>query len=49
MRRFENRDYIAYKDFVKSLEREINEITRKDKDLLSYLRHVQGVQVMGFQ
>jgi hypothetical protein len=30
------------------LEREINEITRKDKDLLSYLRHIQGVQVMGF-
>ena len=48
MRRFENKDYIVYKDFVKSLERGINEITRKNKDLLSYLRHVQGVQVMGF-
>ena len=46
MRRFENKDYIVYKDFVQTLEREINRVVRKNRDLLSHF-HIKGVQIMG--
>jgi len=46
MRKFENREYIVYKDFIKTLEREVNRIARRHKDLLSHFR-ISGVQIMG--
>jgi AAA+ ATPase superfamily predicted ATPase len=38
IRKFENREYIVYKDFIKTLKREVNRISRRHKDLLSHFR-----------
>jgi len=46
MRKLENKEYIVYKDFIKMLEKEINRIIKRNKDLLSHLR-IRGVQIMG--
>ncbi|MGC9106115.1 MAG: AAA family ATPase [Thermoprotei archaeon] len=46
MRKFENREYIVYKDFITTLEREVNRLAKRHRDLLSHFR-VSGVQVMG--
>ncbi|BAK54810.1 AAA family ATPase [Sulfurisphaera tokodaii] len=46
MRRFENKEYIVYKDFIQVLEKEINRIIKKNRDLISHLQ-IRGVQIMG--
>ncbi|WP_390533029.1 ATP-binding protein [Sulfurisphaera ohwakuensis] len=46
MRRFENKEYIVYKDFIQVLEKEINRIVKKNRDLISHLQ-IRGVQIMG--
>ncbi|AWR95719.1 AAA family ATPase [Acidianus brierleyi] len=47
MRRFENKEYIVYKDFLSVLEREVNSITRKYKGLVDYFKTVKGVNFAG--
>ncbi|BCU67958.1 hypothetical protein HS7_13950 [Sulfolobales archaeon HS-7] len=47
MRRFENREYVVYKDFLGVLEREVNAITRKYKGLVDYVKTVKGVNFAG--
>ncbi|BBD73455.1 ATPase [Sulfodiicoccus acidiphilus] len=47
MRRFENREYIVYKDFLGVLEREVNSLTKKWKGALDHFRAVKGVKVAG--
>lgn len=46
IRKLENKEYIVYKNFIKILEKEINRIIKRNKDLLSHLR-IRGVQIMG--
>ena len=46
MRKFEAREYIVYKDFIKVLEKEVNKLVKRHKDLLPHFR-ISGVQIMG--
>jgi hypothetical protein len=36
MRKFENREYIVYKDFIKTLEREVNRIARRGLGFIEF-------------
>ncbi|MCY0850772.1 AAA family ATPase [Sulfuracidifex metallicus] len=47
MRRFENREYIVYKDFLGLLEREVNSKTKKWKGVLDHFKAIKGVSVAG--
>jgi AAA+ ATPase superfamily predicted ATPase len=48
IRKFENRDYIVYKDFLELTEREVERVIKRDKGLLTHLKDVKGIQIAGF-
>ncbi|WP_409366458.1 AAA family ATPase [Metallosphaera sp. D4-4] len=39
--------YVPYRDFLLEIQREINKLTRTDNSLLNFLKHVQGVSILG--
>ncbi|BCS94350.1 AAA family ATPase [Metallosphaera javensis (ex Sakai et al. 2022)] len=47
LRRFDRKVYISYRDFLQEVQREVNRLTRADNSLLNFLKHVQGVSILG--
>jgi AAA+ ATPase superfamily predicted ATPase len=47
MRRFEDSPFISYKDFVGTVEREVNSAVRRFPSLLESLRRIRGVAISG--
>jgi AAA+ ATPase superfamily predicted ATPase len=49
LRKFEERQYLSYRDFVLELQREVNNLARRFPRLLDFLRNIDGVSIMGNQ
>ena len=47
LRKFEERVYISYKDFVLELQKEINRIVKSFPSLLDILKKIKGVKIAG--
>mgnify|MGYP001772493122 CR=1 FL=1 len=47
LRKFEERVYISYRDFVLELQKEINKILKKFPSLLDFLKKIKGVIIAG--
>lgn len=49
LRRFEEIQYVQYRDFVLRLQHEVNKLIKRFPDLLNALRNIRGVGIMGNQ
>lgn len=49
LRKFEEKYYISYKDFLLEIEHEVNKLIRKFPSILDFLKRIEGVSVMGNQ
>jgi Predicted ATPase (AAA+ superfamily) len=49
LRRFEEIQYVQYRDFVLRLQHEVNKLIKRFPDLLNALRNIRGVSIMGNQ
>ncbi len=49
LRKFEERQYLSYRDFILELQREVNGLTRRFPGLIDFLRNIGGVSIMGNQ
>ncbi len=49
LRKFEERQYLSYRDFVLELQREVNNLTSRFPGLIDFLRNISGVSIMGNQ
>ncbi len=49
LRKFEERQYLSYRDFVLELQREVNNLVRRFPRLLDFLGNISGVSIMGDQ
>ncbi|AAK41763.1 ATP-binding protein [Saccharolobus solfataricus] len=47
LRKFEERNYISYKDFLLELQKEINKLVKRLPSLLKALKNIQGIVIMG--
>ncbi len=47
LRKFEERQYLSYRDFILELQREVNNLTRRFPALIGFLRGIGGVSIMG--
>nr|WP_281360028.1 ATP-binding protein [Metallosphaera tengchongensis] len=47
LRRFEEKSYFSYKDFLIEIEREVNKLVKRFPSLLDFLKGVKGLNVMG--
>jgi len=47
LRKFEERDYISYKDFILEFQAEVNKLIRRFPGLLDLLKRVRGVSILG--
>ncbi len=49
LRKFEERQYLSYRDFVLEIQREVNNLTSRFPGLIDFLRNISGVSIMGNQ
>lgn len=49
LRKFEERQYLSYRDFILELQHEVNNLTSRFPGLLDFLRNISGVSIMGNQ
>ncbi len=49
LRKFEERQYLSYRDFILEFQREVNNLTSRFPGLLDFLRNISGVSIMGNQ
>lgn len=49
MRKFEEKEVVTYKDFIIELEKEINKLVNKHKNLIEILKRIEGITIMGNQ
>ncbi|WP_240938825.1 hypothetical protein [Metallosphaera hakonensis] len=47
LRKFEDRGYISYRDFLLEVEREVNRLVKRFPALLDSLKRIKGVQIAG--
>lgn len=49
LRKFEEHQYLSYRDFILELQRNINELTGRFPKLINFLKGISGVSIMGNQ
>ena len=49
LRKFEERQYLSYRDFILELQHNINELTRRFPKLVDFLKGISGVSISGFR
>jgi AAA+ ATPase superfamily predicted ATPase len=47
MRKYEEMNYISFKDFILDLQKEINSLTKKFPSLIDFLKRIEGVSILG--
>lgn len=47
LRKFEEKAYVNYKDFILEIQEEVNKLTRKFPEFLNFVKRIKGVKIMG--
>ncbi|MEM0374129.1 MAG: ATP-binding protein [Sulfolobaceae archaeon] len=47
LRKFEERSYINYKDFIIEIQSEVNKLIKKFPEILDFIKKIRGVKILG--